>query len=173
MPIVQRSSNVFVLGDSPDFVHRGIIADLKNAADRSPLKRARLCLHRDGTELVHEMLIVLAGSVYIRPHRHLNKPESFHLLEGDVSAVFFDDDGAPSREVRLGRGLDQPFIYRVTHPVYHTQWVWSDYVVFYECTRGPFLKEETEYASWAPEEGTSEVAAYQARLKEQLASLLD
>jgi cupin fold WbuC family metalloprotein len=111
------------------------------------------------------MLIVLSGEVYIRPHRHLNKPESFHLLEGEVSAIFFDDDGLPVREERLGRKAGEPFIYRVTHPVFHTQLVWSEHIVFYECTRGPFLKEETEFASWAPEEGSNEAAAYIAALK--------
>jgi cupin fold WbuC family metalloprotein len=165
MPIVQRSSNVFVLTDSPDVVDSGIIDELKRAADASPLKRARLCLHRANEDPVHEMLIVLAGDVYIRPHRHLGKPESFHLLEGEVSALFFNDEGEPEREERLGRGPGRPFIYRVTHPVYHTQLVWSEHVVFYECTRGPFRKEETEFASWAPEEGLPAAVEYLQSLK--------
>lgn len=169
MPIVQRSSNVFVLTDSPDVVDSCIIDELKRAADASPLKRARLCLHRANEDPVHEMLIVLAGDVYIRPHRHLNKPESFHLLAGDVSAIFFNDAGEPEREERLGRSPASPFIYRVTHPVYHTQLAWSQHVVFYECTRGPFLKEETEFAPWAPEEGLPEAAQYLEALKARFA----
>lgn len=165
MPIIQRSSNVFALSESPDVVDSSIIEELKQAADASPLKRARLCLHRSSDDPVHEMLIVLSGEVYIRPHRHLDKPESFHLLEGDVSAIFFDDEGNPAREERLGRGPKSPFIYRVTHPVYHTQLVWSKHVVFYECTRGPFKKEQTEFATWAPEEGTAEATTYLNSLK--------
>ncbi|MFN7562081.1 MAG: WbuC family cupin fold metalloprotein [Prosthecobacter sp.] len=165
MPVLQRSSNVFVLTDSPDVVSSDIIAELKRAADASPLRRARLCLHRSNDDPVHEMLIVLCGGVYIRPHRHLGKPESFHLLEGEVSAIFFNDDGTPEREERLGRGPGESFIYRVTHPVYHTQLVWSEHVVFYECTRGPFRKEETEFASWAPGEGTPAAEEYLNQLK--------
>jgi len=167
--MIQRSSNVFALTESPDVVNRDIITELKRTAEASPLKRSRLCLHRTNDDPVHEMLIVLCGDVYIRPHRHLNKPESFHLLEGAVSAVFFDDDGQLVREERLGTGLGENFIYRVTHPLYHTQLVWSDHIVFYECTRGPFLKEETEFASWAPEEGTVEAQPYLAALKERFA----
>lgn len=166
MSVVKKSANVFVLGEDPDFVYDAVIPELKQAAAESPLKRARLCLHRDKSEAVHEMLIVLAGDVYIRPHRHLNKTESFHLIEGRASVVFFDETGQVERNVRLSRDRGDAFLYRIGAPVYHTQLIWSDFVVFYECTRGPFLAEETEYASWAPEEGASKVGPYMAGLRE-------
>jgi len=125
---------------------------LKQKADASPLKRARICLHKGADEPIHEMLIVLARGVYIRPHRHLNKTESFHLLEGRATVVFFDDKGDVTQSHELARSAGSSFIYRIDQPVFHTQIVHSKYLVFYEVTRGPWLPNDTEYASWAPEE---------------------
>lgn len=169
MAIVQRSDNIFALESSPDTVGPEIISILKAAADASPLKRARLCLHRGDDEPVHEMLIVLASAVYIRPHRHWNKPESFHLLEGEASAIFFNDNGDVTQEIRLGRNADQAFIYRVSHPIFHTQLVWSPHVVFYEVTKGPFFREETEFAAWAPEEGSPATEEFWRELRRRFA----
>jgi len=171
MCITRRSDNVFVLNESPAIVHEIVIAELKLAADASPLKRARLCLHRADTDLVHEMLIVLSQKVFIRPHRHLNKAESFLLLEGEASVLFFDDEGEVVREEHLGRDSSRPFIYHIRNPVYHTQLVWSEYLVFYECTQGPFLREATQFPHWAPAEGSAEATAYLNRLRDRCTRL--
>jgi len=172
MSIIQRSDNVFVINESPAIVDSRVIVELKLAADASPLKRARLCLHRADTDLVHEMLIVLSQKAFIRPHRHLNKTESFLLLEGETSVLFFDGEGEIVREERLGKDPNRPFIYRIYDPMYHTQLVWSEYLVFYECTQGPFLREATQFPPWAPTEGCAEATAYLNRLRDRCTQLL-
>lgn len=152
MNLKTQSENVMILDGSPGFLEFDAIGRLKELADASPLKRARICLHKSSDESLHEMLIVLARGVYIRPHRHINKTESFHLVEGRATVLFFDDSGNVTERVRLARSPRSTFIYRIAAPVFHTQIVQSKHLVFYEVTRGPWLPSETEYASWAPEQ---------------------
>jgi hypothetical protein len=55
----------------------GVIAELKRIAAKNPRLRSRLCTHPDPSSPLHEMLIVHHRDAYIRPHKHLGKPESF------------------------------------------------------------------------------------------------
>src|SRR5207247_7893851 len=63
------------------------VAQLKREAQRNPRRRVRLCAHGGIDDSLHEMLIVHANNTYVRPHRHLGKSESFHVIEGDVEVV--------------------------------------------------------------------------------------
>ena len=56
-------------------------------------ERVRLCTHQSVEDAVHEMLIVHIKGTYIRPHKHPNKSESFHIIEGNLDVVVFDDAG--------------------------------------------------------------------------------
>ena len=69
------------------------LAFLRSEAAKNPRQRIRLCAHQGPQDKVHEMFIVHGKDAYVRPHRHLNKTESFFLLEGQADAVFFDDEG--------------------------------------------------------------------------------
>ena len=151
MRFKQQAENILVLDGTPAFVNPAAIRRLKRMADASPLKRARICLHKRADEPIHEMLIVLARGVYIRPHRHLNRTESFHLLEGRATVVFFNEKGKITQSHQLARSGKGPFLYRIDRPVFHTQIVHSKYLVFYEVTSGPWVSDDTEYASWALE----------------------
>ena len=66
--------------------------ELKLLAKNDPDKRARICLHKDDSELVHEMIIVIYEGSEIIPHRHIDKSESYHIIEGELKIVFFDMD---------------------------------------------------------------------------------
>ena len=54
-----------------------VIAFLKQAATKSPLRRARFCAHLSPDAEQHDMLIVSHRDTYVTPHRHLNKSETF------------------------------------------------------------------------------------------------
>ena len=69
------------------------IAELKRIAAGNPRLRSRLCTHPDPSSGLHEMLIVHHREAYVRPHKHLGKPESFHVIEGTAQVVIFEDDG--------------------------------------------------------------------------------
>lgn len=124
----------------------------------------RLCAHPTGEDRIHEMLIAMDRTTYIRPHKHVNKSESMHVIEGSADAVFFTDDGAISRVVPLGDyASGREFYFRNSESVYHTLLINSDVLVVHETTNGPFNRADTIFASWAPEE--SDPAACDAFIK--------
>ena len=115
-----------------------------------------LCMHPTPADPLHEMIICLARSTYVRPHRHEGKSESFHIIEGELDVVLFHDDGAVREVIRMGPYQSgQVFFYRLMEPCFHTVLVNTPHVLLHETTNGPFDPEDTEYATWAPPEGRS------------------
>lgn len=129
------------------------IEELKRASLSTARRRIRVCTHPGDDDRLHEMLIVHAAGAYVRPHKHVGKSESMHVLEGEADVVFFDDGGEVSEVVPLGPyGSPRRFYYRVDTPIFHTLLIHSDFLVFHEVTNGPFRREESVFAPWAPEE---------------------
>ena len=134
-------------------ISRADIQALKDQALRNPRQRIRICAHKDTLDRLHEMLIVHTRSTYVRPHKHLNKSESFHVIEGSADVVIFDEAGGVAEVIRMGDyASGRRFYYRIEQPAYHTLLITSDVLVFHETTNGPFRREEMIFAPWAPEE---------------------
>jgi len=130
---------------------------LKNKAGQNERKRIRLCAHRNIEDSVHEMLIIHTRDTYIRPHKHLGKSESFHIVEGIADVILFDDLGNVSNLIKMGKyGTGLIFYYRISIPVYHTLLIHSDMLVFHETTSGPFNRVDTIFAAWTPDEDDKE-----------------
>lgn len=147
------------------------INKLKQQSDTNKRKRIRLCAHRDIEDRIHEMLIIHMKDIYVRPHKHINKIESFHVIEGTADIVIYSDDGSIDDVIPMGEyGTDRCFYYRLSDPLFHTLRVTSDYFVFHEITNGPFKKVDTVWASWAPEE--NDLAAVN-NFMEQLATSIE
>ena len=147
------------------------IADLKERAARNRRRRIRVCAHPDVDDALHEMLIVHMAGAYVRPHKHVGKSESVHVLEGDAEVVLFDDDGGVRSLIPIGPyDSSRRFFYRIDEPVFHTLLVTSEFLVMHEVTNGPFRREETVFAPWSPaEDDVPAAAAYSRRLGEVLA----
>ena len=121
MQFKEITSEVLVANGPLAQVGRADIELLKKKAAANPRRRMRICAHRENADRIHEMLIVLAGDCYIRPHKHFGKSESLHLIEGSASAVFFDDSGTVTEVVPLGDySSGHPFYYRLEVPRIHT-----------------------------------------------------
>jgi cupin fold WbuC family metalloprotein len=132
----------------PDWLSR-----LKTAAIESPLGRSRVCVHVDDAAAVQEMILAMRQDVLFRPHRHLNKTESFHMIEGALDIVIFDEGGRPFRGVQLAAiGGGKSFYYRLNEAHYHAILPRTPLVVFHETTTGPFSKNDAQFADWAPQE---------------------
>jgi cupin fold WbuC family metalloprotein len=160
-----ESPEVFYPGEEPVIVDNREIEMLKRAASVSPKKRARLCTHADPSTDLHEMLIVLPRSSYIRPHKHIGKTESFTILEGKAEVILFNEDGTVHRRISMGSaGTGDAFYYRLSQPVFHTIIVRSDFLVFHEVTEGPFNPDKTIFAPWSPEERDSAAASLYQRI---------
>lgn len=130
------------------------IADLKQRARRTRRQRCRLCTHRDAGDTLHGMLIVHGRDAYVRPHKHIGKSESLHVIEGTAVLVVFDDAGNLTRALALGDAASGAcFYYRMPENVYHGLLITSDWLVFHESTTGPFDRAKTVEATWSPADG--------------------
>ena len=143
------------------------IEELKQKAKHNRRKRIRLCAHKGLDDSIHEMVIVHEKSCYIRPHKHINKTESFHIIEGSVVIILFDEDGQINKIIPMGDyASGRKFFYRLPPSHYHTLMIQSDVLVFHEITNGPFNPDDTVWANWAPEETAEDkVSEYKAFLE--------
>jgi cupin fold WbuC family metalloprotein len=147
-------STAFFIDQDIIEINQTQLEELKLSAANAPLRRARLCLHQTHDDRVQEMVIAFCRDTYNRPHRHRNKTESFHVIEGDLLIIFFDDHGRVLRRIRMGPYRDrQTFLYRLSNSLWHTVVPLSEFVIIHETTTGPFIKGETEFAPWGPEDG--------------------
>jgi len=132
-------------------VERQDIEALKAQAAKNPRRRMRLCAHRDPSERLHEMLIALTKDAYIRPHKHLTKPESFHVVDGACDVVLFDEVGIITEIITMGTyASGRRFYYRLAEPWFHTVRIRSEFLVFHESGLGPFAPDDTAFPAWAP-----------------------
>lgn len=126
---------------------------LKNQAALLPRRRIRLCTHPGVENSLHEMIIVHGRDAYVRPHKHLGKAESLHLIEGSARVLLFEDDGTLADSIALSVAVPRGNIYyRMESSMFHSLLIDSDWLVFHEVTEGPFRREQTTFASWAPVE---------------------
>lgn len=145
------------------------LVELKRLASLNPRQRVRFCAHRSPDDRLHEMFIVHTRDCYVRPHRHLGKAESISILEGEVDLVLFNADGTVLRVLAMGSPQSgRTFFHRLSEPVFHTLLIRSEYLVFHEITEGPFVRTQTEFPVWAPQDNTGEAATFIANLNRQL-----
>ncbi|MGJ3259894.1 MAG: WbuC family cupin fold metalloprotein [Rhodospirillales bacterium] len=148
------------------------IAFLKARAVDNPRRRCRLCAHPGTDHPIHEMLIIHGRDAYVRPHRHLGQAESFQIIEGRATAVFFEEHGGISGWSTMTASADGgAFYYRMPEDTFHTILIESEWLVFHECTQGPFDPARCEFAPWAPDDhDDGQVQAYMEELKSALGS---
>lgn len=126
---------------------------LKEKVYQTQRKRVRVCMHKDIQEKLHEMHVCYVKETYVRPNKHIKKDESLHIIHGSADFIFFDDKGAITDVVPLGDYTSgRNFYCRIPESVYHTFVIRSDIIVIHESTPGPFRREDTLFAPWAPEE---------------------
>jgi cupin fold WbuC family metalloprotein len=114
-------------------------------------KRMRFCTHRNPSDDLHEMVIVHEKDTYVRPHKHLGRSESFHIIQGRCDIVLYEDDGTIREIVEMGDfNSGYNFYYRLNQNLFHTMIIYSEHLVFQETTLGPFEPESSLFAPWSP-----------------------
>lgn len=167
--LTKINDEVFVAEGDIVQLDKQAVTLIKEKALHNTRGRARICAHKNAQDALHEMIIAIRSDSYIRPHRHRNKTESFHLLEGQADVIILDDHGAIQEVVRLGK--EHCFYYRLNALSYHTLLIHSPILVIHEVTNGPFDSQGSEYASFAPlEEDIQGIHTYMTDLKQRLAS---
>ena len=123
----------------------------KNLERLITTNKFRICSHNKNSDKIHEMIIFHKKDHYVRPHKHINKSESYHLIIGRFDLVFFTENGEIDNIVEMGNyNSDKNFYFRIQKSIYHTLIIKSKICIFHETTNGPFKKDETIYAHWSP-----------------------
>ncbi len=134
------------------------IERIKGLALNNQRRRIRINAHHEMNSGVHEMIIVHCRNNYVRPHRHKLKTESFHIIEGELDVIIFDDLGNVIEKIVMGPyGSSKKFYYRCVENVWHTVIPKTQTVVFHETTNGPFSIDGSEQAPWAPDDKNTEL----------------
>jgi len=149
------------------------IKKLKFLALKNESKKIRLCTHKNIKDNLQEMLIIHPKDCYVWPHKHINKNESFHIIEGLVDIILFDNFGKVIDFIEMGDSKSgRNFYYRLPQSKYHTLIIKSKLLVFHEITKGPFKKKDTIWAPWAPDEkNKTQVKNYLNQLKSEIKTI--
>ena len=143
-------------------IDRQLIARVTEGARSSPRRRMNHNFHSGPEDNPHRFLNVLLRGTYVQPHRHLRHPKSegFLALEGKGLVVEFDDNGAIAARHEIGPGCTS-FGVDIAPGVWHSVLAVSDVLVCYEVKPGPWdPREDKEFATWAPPEGSPDVERY-------------
>tara|TARA_B100000959_G_C14419587_1_gene393916 strand:- start:91 stop:438 length:348 start_codon:yes stop_codon:yes gene_type:complete len=110
------------------------------------------------------MIIVEESGNYCRPHRHQDKGECFHILEGKLGIISFDNEGIVIDNVTLEAGAT--LMYQIATNMYHSVIPLTPSVIYHESKLGPFRKEnDSLFAPWAPDgENLAECETYVSSL---------
>ena len=155
----------------PVSVDRYLIEELKNASLQAGGKNVRLCLHSKPDSLFHSMIVLENRGMYYRPHKHVEKGECFHIIEGRMGVIAFDDAGETIDACILELG--ENIIYRVDVNMYHGVFPLTETVVYHESKLGPFLGDKDSiFPAWAPDEkNENRVSQFNEQLLSMLTSL--
>lgn len=169
MQLKRKSAEVYVVEEDISTISKKEIDLLKDAVSQTALGRVRVNLHPHVDDTLHEMFIVIKKDSYVRPHKHPNKSEAFHIVYGSAKVIIFNDDGSIRQIVELEANSQKPFYYRMSKPYFHTLIIESEILIVHEITNGPFRQGETLFASFAPEEqDAAGVLKFQNKLRDQL-----
>ncbi len=130
-------------------INREVLQALKAQLGSDGGKTVRICLHAEGNNPLHEMIIIHAQGGVFPTHLHLQTPESYHIFEGILIIDFFDDQGQLQERIRLGdlqSGL--PFFYRVPLGIWHRTYPETSMVLYKESRPGPFIAADTLFPTW-------------------------
>lgn len=168
MRVKQLNEEVMFTIDGSVDIRQRDIEELKDKAGHNQRKRIRLCAHLNVDDKVHEMFIVHTRDTYVRPHKHLAKAESIHVIEGSCQVILFDDAGNITQIVEMGDySSGKAFFHRTAEPQFHTLLIPSDYLVFHETANGPFVPADTAFPGWAPDLSEETAGAeYMGELRE-------
>jgi len=118
---------------------KNVINELKILSQNLGKKDIRICLHSDRDNTLHNMINLIYKKEKNIPHKHKDKSESYHIIEGRMIITLFDDKGSIKDECSLDE--NDTFLFRVGENTFHTTVPETEYVIFHETRPGPFLKD--------------------------------
>ena len=90
----KENDHVFFVEDLVTRIGAEEVGFLKKKVLQTQRKTIRLCMHKNVEDAVQEMLILHSKETYIRPHKHIHKSVSYHIIEGEADMILFDEEGS-------------------------------------------------------------------------------
>jgi cupin fold WbuC family metalloprotein len=139
---------------------RALLDELAAKAALSPRARAHHNIHATASDPVQRFIVVALGDSYFRPHRHMTRAELAVLMRGCVDVLIFDAHGRVLSRHAVGGGTAS-MAYETEPGSWHTLIPGRGGCAFLEIKQGPYdPASASEYASWAPAEGTPAVPRF-------------
>jgi cupin fold WbuC family metalloprotein len=147
-------------------IDRELLSKVSSEAKTSARLRKNYNFHSDYADPTNRMLNAFEPGTYVRPHKHESpdKWEVFVVLTGRALILRFNREGEIIERIVLDQAQG---VYGVELPPreWHTVLSLAPGTVLYEVKPGPYAPiDDKNFAPWAPEEGSPEVAAYLASL---------
>jgi cupin fold WbuC family metalloprotein len=137
----------------PVMVDSNLIDELKEVSRNRSNSNVRICLHDEPEAVHHDMVALERRDRYYRPHKHLKKGDTFHLIEGELGLFCFDNVGKVTDATVLRSGE----IYRTAVNQYHAILPITEFVIHHENKPGPFEgPEDSIFPDWAPDGSDAE-----------------
>ena len=154
---IKKSEGVYVASKAVVKSDKSIVKKLSRIVKDGYKSSGRLLLHKGTEDILHQMIIYHVGGVYIRPHINSASDKSWHVIEGELIFVIFDEGGGIKEFFKIGSyDSGSPFIVRLREKAFHTLIPLTKHTVILETILGPF--HESQYAEWAPLTTDVEVA---------------
>ena len=155
-------------------IDKSWINRIKILAKKNHSGKYRTCIHKSEQDSLHEMLIVHTSGAYVRPHKHRTNSESLQIIEGDATAIIFNNDGSINQAFKVGApDSNNTFYYKMDNNIFHMLLIASNFLVFKETTKGPFNRNNTIFPKWAPNDSNRiEVEHYIKHVESLLVNII-
>ena len=145
-----KSLSYFPKKNSGLTLNKKLISRIKKIAFKTK-KNIRISLHRSPNEEFHNIIIFHWNSTYYKPHKHLYKEETCHMIEGSQRVITLDSHAKIIADHKLNSKNN--LIFKIKKNTIHTAVILSKYVIFHESKPGPYLGDKDSiFPKWAPKE---------------------
>ena len=101
----------------------------------------RLNLHSSPKEKHHDMIILQRKNYKCPVHKHLSNGETIHIIKGSLAILLFNKKKQLINKIILSK--KDKLIYRIPTNLYHTVQIKSNYAIYHESKKGPFIRKQT------------------------------
>ena len=131
-----KSIAYFSKEDNPH-VSREMIEKLKKISEKKEKINLRFCLNKNPEEKLQDMIILAyRNKLCKKPHKHMNSDEAVHMIQGEMLALTFEDNGKLKKKVVLNE--KENFIFRNTKAIHHVFIPITEFVIYREVIGGEF-----------------------------------
>ena len=146
----KASPRVFFTNSSTVSVNESMISFLGAFSNSKGEKTARLCMHKDQSHLIQEMLMIHSEPIITGPLRQNSYSSvSYHMIRGAIEITLHHGDSNGDEvhmiECRSGEASSNLAI-RVPANVFRTIRTLTSSAVFIEVQTGPFKDSDTEWS---------------------------